>query len=158
MIDEPELVEVPTVQAAAIHLTIPAMEMGKYMDPAITELLEVMRSQGQVPAGAMFSYHHRRPSDTFDFEIAFPVARSISAQGRVRPFQRPAMRVARTVYTGPYDGLSEGWKNLRQWVRDQGLAEDGRFWENYLTDPDEEPDPSKWRTELNWVIEERPAE
>ncbi len=152
MIEDPRIVEVPAQAAAGIHLTIPAMEMGKYMDPAINEIIQVLSDQGQRPAGALFSYHLRRPSDTFDFEIAFPVAAEFDPKGRVRKIERPAARVARTVYTGPYEGLVSGWKALEKWAREQKLNESGRFWESYLTNPDQEPDPRKWRTELNWIV------
>ncbi len=152
MIEEPQIIEVPAQRAAAIHLTIPAMEMGKYMDPAIKEILHVLSDQGHLPAGPLFSYHLRRPSDTFDFEIAFPVIAPFDPKGRVRMIERPAARIVRTVYTGSYDGLSGGWQALEKWVREQKLNESGRFWESYLTNPDQEPDPRKWRTELNWIV------
>ena len=128
------------------------MEMGKYMDPAINEIIQVLSDQGQRPAGPLFSYHLRRPSETFDFELGFPVAGPFVPKGRVRLIERPTARIVRTVYTGSYDGLMSGWQAVERWVREQELPEDGRFWESYLTNPDEEPDPRKWRTELNWVV------
>ena len=152
MIDEPRIIEVSAQAAAGIHLTIPAMEMGKYMDPAIREILQVLSDQGQRPAGPLFSYHLRRPSETFDFELGFPIAKPIEPKGRVRMIERPAARVARTVYTGPYEGLISGWKALEKWAREHNLSESGRFWESYLTNPDQESDPHKWRTELNWMV------
>jgi effector-binding domain-containing protein len=153
MIETPRIFEAPALLAAAIRLNVSGQDMSTHMDPAIAELLMVLATQGHVPTGPLFSYHHRRPSETFDFEIAFPVATPIMAHGRVHLFERPACRVVNTVYVGPYDGLREGWKALQEWVREQHLPETGRFWESYLTNPDDEPDPAKWRTELNWVLE-----
>jgi effector-binding domain-containing protein len=104
------------------------------------------------PTGPMFSYHYRRPSDTFDFEIGFPVAKAIQPAGRVMNSKLPAERVVRSVYEGPYEGLSQAWPELQTWVRAQNHGEMGRFWECYLTNPAEVTDPKKYRTELNWVI------
>lgn len=148
----PELITTTELPTAVIHLEIPGRDMPKYMDPAIKEILSVLAGQGTHPAGPMFSYHHRRPSETFDFEIGFPVDRPIKPSGRVVNGSLPAVQVARAVYHGPYEGLAGGWGELQAWVRNKELGGTGRFWECYLTSPDEVRDPKDYRTELNWVI------
>lgn len=152
MISTPELVNTSEVLSAAIHLTIPGRDMPKYMDPAIQDIIKCLADQGMQPAGPMFSYHYRRPAETFDFEIGFEVAKTIKPAGRVMNSQLPAVNVARAVYEGPYEGLAQAWGELQKWVREKKLAETGRFWERYLTNPAEVKDPKKYRTELNWVI------
>lgn len=152
MITTPEIVTTTEQPVATIHLVIPGMEMPQHMDPAIQELIALLGEQGMRPAGPMFSYHHRRPSDTFDFEIGFPVTKAVKESGRVRNSKLPAERVARTVYQGPYEGLSKAWPALQEWVRANGHAETGRFFERYLNNPDEVKDPKQYLTELNWVI------
>ncbi len=137
---------------AVIHLVVPGKDMPKYMDPAIQEVLSTLAEQGVPPAGPMFSYHHRRPSDTFDFELGFPVAQAIKPTGRVVNGTLPAEKVVRTVYQGPYEALGEAWGELQAWVRQRNITETGRFWERYLNNPDEVKGPSEYRTELNWVI------
>jgi len=127
--------------------------MGKYMDPAIQEIINVINEQGVRITGPMFSYHHRRPSDTFEFEIGFPVSKAVKEEGRVKNSSLPAAQVARTVYQGPYEQLGEAWGELQSWVRERKLAESGRFYECYLNNPDEVNDPKDYRTELNWVID-----
>jgi effector-binding domain-containing protein len=152
MISEPRIVTHEAVRTAAIHLVIPGQDMPKYMDPAIQEVLRVLGEQGMRPAGPLFSYHHRRPSDTFEFELGFAVERIITPSGRVMASSLPSARVVRSVYQGPYEGLSGAWHALQKWVREHRIAETGRFWERYLNNPDEVKDPALYRTELNWVI------
>ncbi len=152
MITPPELTTTTEVPTATIHLVVPGREMPKYMDPAIREIIQVLADQGLQPMGPMFSYHHRRPSDTFDFEIGFPVQQRIEEKGRVKNGALPAERVARSVYQGPYEGLAEAWPTLTAWVREQKLPETGRFFERYLNNPDEVEDANDYRTELNWVV------
>lgn len=152
MITPPAIVTTTAVPAATIHLVIPGMDMPKHMDPAIQEIIHVLAEQGLHPAGPMFSYHHRRPSDTFDFEIGFPVTKAIVESGRVKNGVLPAARVVRSVYQGPYEQLAGAWRALEKWVKEQGVKETGRFWERYLNNPDEVKDPNEYRTELNWVI------
>lgn len=152
MISTPQLVVTEERATASIHLVVPCMDMPKHMDPAITEILQVLAHQGMAPVGPMFSYHYRRPSDTFDFEIGFPVAKAIKESGRVKNSKLPAERVVRSIYQGPYEGLAQAWPELQTWVRAQKHSESGRFWECYLNNPNEVENPSEYRTELNWVI------
>lgn len=153
MITTPEIVTTEEVITAAIPLVIPGRDMPKYMDPAIQEIIKLLADQGMKPAGPMFSYHHRRPSDTFDFEIGFPVAKAIKEDGRVINSKLPAVKVVRSVYQGPYEGLAQAWPALQKWVRANGHGETGRFWESYLNNPNEVEDPKDYRTELNWIVE-----
>ena len=155
MLSVPEVVQVEARPAAAIHLHIPAKDMGKYMDPAINEVLQVIEAQGLRPAGPLFSFHLQRPGEEFNFEIGFPVEGPIKEEGRVRMIERPAARVVRAIHTGPYDGLQRSWQEFQEWVKNERLPVIEMFWESYLTDPGKEPDPKKWRTELNWVIERK---
>jgi effector-binding domain-containing protein len=152
MISTPEVITTQEVTTAVIPLVIPGRDMPKYMDPAIQEVIKTITGQGVQIVGPMFSYHHRRPSDTFDFEIGFPVSKAIKEEGRVINSKLPAVNVVRSVYSGPYEGMAHAWHALQQWVRENGHGETGKFWEAYLTNPDEVKDPMAYRTELNWII------
>ncbi|HRH69153.1 MAG TPA: GyrI-like domain-containing protein [Flavobacteriales bacterium] len=154
MITPPEVITTKELITAAIPLVIPGRDMPKYMDPAIEEIIKVLSDQGLHPAGPMFSYHHRRPSDTFDFEIGFPVSKPIDppSGGRVVNSKLPAVKVVRSVYQGPYEGLAQAWPALQSWVRANGHGETGKFWESYLNNPNEVKDPKEYRTELNWIV------
>lgn len=148
----PEVITTQAVATAVIPLVIPGRDMPRYMDPAIQEVIKTITGQGLRITGPMFSYHKRRPSDTFDFEVGFPVSGAIKEEGRVINSKLPAVKVVRSVYQGPYEGLAEAWAALEQWVRGNGHGETGRFWECYLNNPDEVKDPAAYRTELNWII------
>ena len=152
MITQPEVIITKESATAVIPLVIPGRDMPKYMDPAIQEIIKVLTDQGLQPAGPMFSYHKRRPSDTFDFEIGFPVTKAIKEEGRVINSKLPSVKVVRSVYQGPYEGLAQAWPALQKWVRENGHGETGRFWESYLNNPNEVKSPNEYRTELNWIV------
>ncbi|MBX2974235.1 MAG: GyrI-like domain-containing protein [Flavobacteriales bacterium] len=152
MITTPEVITTKEAATAAIPLVIPGRDMPKYMDPAIQEVIKAITGQGIAITGPMFSYHHRRPSDTFDFEIGFPVLQAIRPEGRVINSKLPAVKVVRSVYQGPYEGLAQAWPALQDWVRKNGHGETGKFWESYLNNPDEVKDPKDYLTELNWIV------
>ncbi|MBZ0207967.1 MAG: SRPBCC domain-containing protein [Flavobacteriales bacterium] len=153
LIGTPEVIRTKEMPTAVIHLKIPGKDMPKYIDPAVKEILKTLSEQGLQPVGPMFSYHHCRPSDTFDFELGFPVSKRIKEVGRVVNGVLPAEKVARSVYQGPYEKLASAWGELQAWVKGQGVSDSGRFWECYLNNPAEVKDPKEYRTELNWVVE-----
>ena len=113
MISTPEIVPANEQLAVTIHLVIPRHQTDRYIEPAVKEVLQVMGEQGVQPAVPMFSYHHRGPSGSFDFEIGFPEVRAIADKGRVVNSALSAERVARIVYQGQYEGLSQAWQSCR---------------------------------------------
>ena len=149
MIDPPSIIQTTTQLTAGIHVTVTREEMPSVVGPGIRELLDEIAAQGVAPVGPWFTHHLRRPSDTFDFEICVPVSAAVTAAGRMRPGEWPAMTVARTVYHGPYDGLADAWGEFLNWLTTNGHPQAEDLWECYLVGPETSSDPSNWRTQLN---------
>ena len=149
MLDTPQIIQTTTQLTAIIRMIVPREEIQNVMGPGIQELLATIAAQGIAPAGPWFTHHLRRPTDTFDFEISIPVATPVAAAGRVQPSQWPAMKVARTVYHGAYEGLGEAWGEFIEWIETNGHMPAADLWECYLAGPESSPDPADWRTQLN---------
>jgi effector-binding domain-containing protein len=77
------------------------------------------------------------------------VAAPVKPSGRVNPGRLPAAKVARTVYSGPYEGLPSAWGEFQTWMRANGHAHAEDLWEVYSVGPQSSPDTATWRTELN---------
>lgn len=122
------------------------------MDPAIREVLQAIAEQGLQPTGPLTAFHFRRPTDTFDFEIGFPVAQKIDPKGRVKASVLPAAKVVRTHYHGPYEGLPGAWGEFQNWITGRGLPTKDLFWESYLSDPNTSADPKDWVTQFNRIL------
>ncbi|MCI4567104.1 GyrI-like domain-containing protein [Lysobacter sp. CFH 32150] len=149
MLDTPQITQTSAQSAAIIRLTIPREEMPHVMGPAIGELMATIAAQGIAPAGPLFSHHLTMPSDTFDFEVGVPIAAPVNPVGRVQPGQLPAVKVARTVYHGGYEGLGSAWGEFMGWIAENGHTPAPNLWECYVAGPESSPDPANWRTELN---------
>lgn len=148
MIENPHVAEVAAQQTAAVRLVVPTVQIKEVMGPGISEVFASLAAQGIEPAGPWLTFHYRRPTDTFDFEIAVPVARPVAPVGRVAPGSLPAGRVARATYRGPYEGLAAAWGAFHEWVARQGHAPKAEMWECYAVGPESGDDPKGWRTEL----------
>jgi effector-binding domain-containing protein len=148
MIDTPQITQTALQNTAIIHLTIPREEIQTVMGPGIAELMATIAAQGIKPTGSWFTHHLKMASDTWDFEISVPVSAPIIAASRVRPSQWPAMKIARTVYHGPYEGLGNAWGEFTDWITANGHAPAQDLYECYVAGPESSPDSANWRTEL----------
>jgi effector-binding domain-containing protein len=149
VIQTPRVIQTTAQNTAVIRLLAPRSEIQKIMGPAFGEVMAVASAQGVAPSGALFTHHFRILPDSFDFEAGVRVSRPVSPSGRVRPGNFPAVKVAQTVYRGPYEGLAGAWREFDAWIVANGHTPAGDLWEFYITDPGENPDPSTWQTELN---------
>ena len=100
------------------------------------------------PAGPVFTHHLTTTSASFDFELGVKVDTSVQPAGRVKPGRLPAVKAARTVYSGPYEGLPSAWEEFNAWLKANGHEQAGNLWEVYSVGPASSPDPANWRTEL----------
>lgn len=153
MLENPVVLRTGAQPTAKVHLTVPAGEIRSLMGPALAEVRSAVAAQGIPVTGPWFTHHLTAPGHTWNFEICVPVASPIVSSGRVEPGHWPAMEVARAVYSGPYEKLSQAWGQFDAWIQQQ-LAGNGHtpasdLWERYLVGPDSNPDPATWRTELN---------
>src|ERR1700752_2956676 len=131
MIATPQIIQTAIQEAAVIHLTIPRSEMMKVFGPAVGELMAALAAQGVEPVGAVFAHHLRIPPDAFDFELGVKVAAPVKAAGRMKPGQLPAVKVARTGYHGPYQGLPSAWDHFIKWMKGNGHEQAENLWEVY---------------------------
>ena len=149
MIDTPQITQTTAQLTAIIRLTIPREEIRNVMGPGLSELMAAIAAQGIAPAGPWFMHHLRMDPDVFDFEISVPVTAPVAAEGRVKPSQWPAMKVARTIYHGEYEGLGAAWGEFDAWIAANGHKPASDLWECYVAGPESNPDQATWRTELN---------
>ncbi len=134
--------------AAVIHLKIPRNQIQTELPPAIQELMAAAAGQGLRIVGPLFTHHLTTSPTDFDFEAGFPVSAPVKPQGRVKPGELPAARIARSEYRGGYEGLYDAWRQFGEWMNVQGLKGRGDLWERYLAGPESSADPATWRTEL----------
>ena len=149
MIETPQITWTEARHYAYLHLTVLREEIRKVMGPGIQEVVGEVVAQGIAPTGPWFTHHLKRPDEFFDFEICLPVGLAITPAGRIQPGVWPSIRVARTVYSGGYEGLGKAWGEFEAWIAANGYRTAQDLWEQYLVNPDSSRDPAKWRTELN---------
>jgi effector-binding domain-containing protein len=127
------------------------------------EVFGWLDSHGLAPAGPpFFKYNVIDMARELEMEAGVPVATAISGDDQMMAGVLPAGRYATLTHVGHPSELMAATKALLDWAAEQGLtwdvtpSEDGDRWacrlENYLTDPDQEPDMSKWVTQLAFKL------
>lgn len=149
MLSAPHIINTDIQEAAVIRLTIPRSQMRELFGPAVGELMTALAAQGVEPVGAVFAHHLKMSPGIFDFELGVKVSAPVKAAGRMTPGQLPSAKVARTVYSGPYEGLPSAWDEFVKWMRANGHEQAESLWEVYSVGPQSTPDSVNWRTELN---------
>lgn len=161
-----ELAERPEQPYVSISIRASLSEWGS-VNALVPEVYGWLAARGITPADALF-YRYRvigSMDEKFDVEVGVPVAEPIAVpvegDGRVVAGAKPAGRYAVRVHRGHPDSISRTHLDLLAWTEEQGFpaVRDGETWggvfESYRTDPEVEPDPAKWETELAFLVSPR---
>jgi effector-binding domain-containing protein len=132
------------------------------------EVFGWLAARGIEPAGPpLIRYRIIDMDRELSIDVGVPIAEPAQGDGRVIGDVLPAGRWVRLTYRGHYDGLVAANAELQAWAADRGLAFDqtespdgdvfgGRV-ESYLTDPDHEPNPERWETEVAYRLADAPT-
>ena len=140
-----------------IRRTLTRAELGPELGPRFADLARWLAEREAAPSGAPFFRYFVVDTDQhLEVEAALPVARPLPGDDSVASGVVPAGRFLTVSHVGPYDGLQAATARLKEWAAEHGVklavSGDGTAWdarlETYLTDPNAEPDPARWVTEL----------
>lgn len=149
----PEIVLLQPQDAVSVRGVVSYEELTDFFSEAFAEAARAAAQEGAEITGPPFGFYPEMPTDRVTVEAGFPVSRSVSATGRAHPLVLPGGKVVRAMHVGPYDTLEESYDALRAWVAEQGVRVAIPMWECYLSDPESEPDPEQWRTQIFWPLE-----
>ena len=152
LISTPTILATEPVLVARIPLHIPRDAMQQFLPPALEELYRALNTQHLTPAGPWFAHHTELPSTHFHFDACVPLTAPIEPIGRVQPGILPAMRIARTLYRGPYTHLAQAWGEFRAWLTAHSLSTAPEVIERYTVNPNDTSDPNQLQTELVWPL------
>jgi effector-binding domain-containing protein len=161
----PRIIERAEQRYVGISATASMQLLGDVMPPLFPEVIGWVEDHGISPAGPAFcKYDVIDMATQLTIEVGVPTAETVEADSRVRYGVLPAGRYATVVHVGHPDSLEQATRELLAWAESSGLewdsfeADDGEHWagrlEFYLSDPAEEPDMNKWRTELAFLLKD----
>ena len=137
-----------------VRARVPVEQVSQWLPQVYQEVFGLLARQGAQPVGPPFARYVMHP-DAFEVEAGAPVVGPVTPEGRVVPGTLPGGPAAVTTHTGAYEELGGALDALTAWVAEHGAEPAGAHWEVYFSDPQAEPDPSRWRTDV--VLPYRPA-
>lgn len=135
-----------------IRATTTPDEIGATLAKILPRVHSFAQKRGYEMASPPLSIYHAYNEERVEIEGGVTLLRKGSGEGEIRAGMLPGGRAAVTVHVGPYEGLKEAYQELEAWIQLQGKEASGPPWEIYWTDPGEEPDSSKWKTEIYWPL------
>ena len=151
------LIERAAQPTAVVRATIPVTEIPAFLGPAYGKVMQALAAQGIAAVGPPFAYYLHAPTATIEIEAGFPVATPCAPKGEVAPGELPGGSIATVTHVGPYEAMMATYEQLKTWVGAQGLTLQEGMWEVYLSDPQQQPDSSKWQTEIYWPVARVPV-
>lgn len=97
-------------------------------------------------------YGASQAGGTMEIEACLPIAAPVANTEGIECILLEACRAATVSHFGPYDGLGDAHFALGEYVRQNQFETAGLCWEEYVTDPGAEPDPSNWQTLVCWPV------
>jgi effector-binding domain-containing protein len=167
MITEPKIERRKKLNYVAIRMAVP-IPFGRYLQPAWNEVYDWMMKKKIQPSGpAIIRYLTTDMSKELDIDVGFTVDKPVKGDVRILSDFLPAGRYATLIYTGPYKGkgIYKATVALHEWAKENKVKWDtskkkGVEWWNgrsefYFSDPATEKEPSKFKTELAFLVKSK---
>jgi len=161
--EEPKLIHRDKQPYMGIRTSVTLQGMATVMPKLMPELYGWLDAHHVKPTGPEFIRFIVIDMDkVLDIEVGIPVAKAVAGDSRVKPGVLPEGRYASLTHFGNYSGLIAPNAQIQEWGKTKGLkwkmrkTKNGDEWvgriEFYKTDPRKEPDPSKWETEILYMV------
>ena len=147
MNSEPEIREIPAQSAAVKRAESDAAGLVAAIDTGFAALFAQLAKLDVQPSGAPY-IRYLETRGPLQVELGVPVTSGREPLNGLERGELPAGRVAMLRHIGPYEELRDACARLISWVEQRGEAASGPHWEVYVTNPADEPDPSKRITDI----------
>lgn len=148
-----------------IARTVPMQDVPQILPPLVPKVKEWMQQHYIEAAGPdFFLYKSMNERNELECIVGFSVHELVSGEGEIVSGSFTKGKYASLIYTGDFTNMMAGHMALEKWISEQQLREkinkSGNYtsWggrtELYLIDPDFEPDPAKWQTEISFLLED----
>lgn len=132
---------------AVVRGELPRGALPTWLTSAFRTVHDYLRHAGIPPTGPPFA-RITFLGDTAAAEAGFPVPYEVAGTAGVEPSALPDGHAAVTTHLGRYEDLDQAYRACHDWLHAHGHVAAGPHWEVYYTDPNTEPDPSRWRTDM----------
>ena len=159
MLTKPKIEDRKEQSYVAIRTKVNKDEIPAALPPLLMEVYQWLGKYNIKPAGApFFQYHSMNSNCDLEVNVGIPTQSWVEGEGRFFSGSFPPGVYATISHFGHYSKLMEAHMALENWIRENGWDDTRQRTENevkwggrtefYITDPQTEPDPEKWQTDV----------
>jgi len=128
-------------------------QIGPKMEESFGMVVKTIADKKLELTGAPFAiWHEWDPEGESIMECAMPIARPGKFGGDVKIIKTYGGKVVTAIHYGQYETTEATWNALDEYLKKNEMEMNGSPWEVYLTDPQSEPNPEKWKTEIYFPV------
>ncbi len=120
------------------------------------EMVMHLRANGQEPKGAPIAIYYARSNgekSQVDLEMGIPATEKVDSTERIKYKEMGARNALMYRHFGGYTSLEKSYKKVTDFMNENNIAAIGAPWEEYVTNPGQQPDSSKWETRIYFPLE-----
>jgi effector-binding domain-containing protein len=134
---------------AAASSRVASGEVPKTIPVLLSRVYDHLNARKIHHAGVNIVLYHPEGAGQYVMDAGVRVDGEVGAGGGVRAATTPGGRVATAAYWGPFSGLPEVHRRIRDWCTANGHMPAGTNWEIYGHWSD---DPNEQRTDVFWLL------
>jgi effector-binding domain-containing protein len=128
-------------------------ELSQFFSKSYAKLYHALhreRAGSSGPPCAIYFSVDEKGQET-DLAAAVPVPAIVRELGGFETLTIPKAKAILLSYFGPYEGLTAAYGALDSYLEEHGMVKTWTI-EEYLSDPELEKDPRKWKTNIYYVL------
>ncbi len=148
-----EIVQLPEFNYISVRDEVELEAVSTQMGQVYSQLMNLIERHDLVMTDMPFAIYHKIDGNRIDLECGIPVDYGIDPQGAVLSGKMPSRTYAVADHIGSYENLDQTHSFIQRWIPENGLSLAGSPMEKYLTDPQQQPDESKWVTVIYYPVQ-----
>lgn len=144
----PELVQLPKRRAAVMHATASTEELPATFERLFPAVFAALTEQGVTDMGHVIAVYHTMDANQMSLSAGIEIGDDVEPEEPLELLEFAAGDAVKADHFGPYDTLYQTHESIWPFVQELGREPIAGPTERYITDPEAEPDTSKWHTEI----------
>ncbi len=152
----PEVIQLSQRRAAVLQATASTEELPSTFERIFPTVFASLTEQGVTDLGHVIAVYHSMDANQMTLSAGIEIGDGVEPAEPLELLELPACDAIKADHQGPYDQLYQTPVNDEAvWAYAQELGRtpiEGPI-ERYITDPEAEPDSSKWLTEIHLPLQ-----
>ena len=148
-----ETINTNPIDALSIRVVTNQENFTTKLNEAYTLLNEAIAKQNLRQSGSNYAIYYTWSKDTVSFEAGIPVDKKGKSEGNITAVSLPSVKAVKVDYFGEYAGTEQVHYFIDSHINSNNLVVAGAPWEEYVTNPETEPDQNKWLTRVYYPIQ-----